>query len=129
MPHYKGLTATILPLTDLRYAATANSLEDRCNAQRDQSRRAGKAFVPFFFIFLPQGPVDAYLSESKEVKEEAKGGEGTSCSCKLLLPAERIRVSVPGRWVSFINVHFACYAIHHRPAEHDFPALLAIAAS
>lgn len=75
-------------------------------------RKGTKAVVPEWLLFtfasiffLPQGPVDAYLSESKEVKEEAKGGEGTSCSCKLLLPAERIRVRVPGRWVLFINVH------------------------
>lgn len=47
------LTATILSLTDLRYAATANSLEDRCDVERDQSRCAGKGlvfFVCFFFI-------------------------------------------------------------------------------
>jgi hypothetical protein len=28
----------------------------------------------------------------------------------------------------FINVQFACYAIHHKSAKHDFPDLLAIAA-
>jgi hypothetical protein len=130
MPHHKGLAATTLLLTDLRYAATANRLADRCNAQRDQAIVPGRVFFLILHLFYCHRVhwMHTFRGTGRH-HVEAKGGEGTVCSCKLLLPAERTESEGTGKVGLFINVQFACYAIHHKPAEHDFSALLAIAAA
>lgn len=89
---------------------------------------------PFFFLillhFLPQGPLDAYLSEGpgdrKQKPKEAKELSFPANYCYLQTECES---ECTGKVGLFINVQFACYAIHHKPAKHDFPALLAIAAA
>ncbi|KAL7917878.1 hypothetical protein ACQKWADRAFT_272727 [Trichoderma austrokoningii] len=82
------------------YAAAANSLEDRCNAQRDQAVVPEGVFLFLILVhFSPQGPMDAPIRRPGGSKQKPKEAKEQSAPANYLQTTCRGNVSVPGRWV------------------------------